>query len=244
MSVELLRKQRAYIKAKLTKFRNFVKRIIDDPESTTREEIEARLQYAENAYARFQLIMQQLVIIVADDEVEQRDLIEETEFEKKYFELKAVLVQHIERPKQRSQNSNNCSGSQNSDSALATVLERQAALIQQLTERAEIGGNEALSQILEHQALMLERLGAQTSTPRELQVKLPIIKLPTFNGKIEDWKRYAETFKALIHDSDLSNIQKYQYLFGSLIGPVSRIIKSIEICEQNYPVAWKLLRKR
>ena len=78
----------------------------------------------------------------------------------------------------------------------------------------------------------------------EPQVKLPIIKLPTFNGTIEDWKRYADTFKTLIHDSDLSDVQKHQYLVGSLSGPAARVIESIEISDQNYTIAWELLKKR
>jgi len=91
---------------------------------------------------------------------------------------------------------------------------------------------------------MLERLSNQSSTPREPQVKLPSIKLPTFSGQIEEWKRYADTFKTLIHDSDLSNVQKHQYLVGSLSGPAARVIESIEIADQNYQIAWRLLRER
>lgn len=75
-------------------------------------------------------------------------------------------------------------------------------------------------------------------------MKLPTIKLPTFSGNIEDWKRYADSFKTLIHDSDLSNVQKHQYLVGSLSGAAARVIESVEISDQNYVVAWELLKKR
>ncbi|XP_029166202.1 uncharacterized protein LOC114939614 [Nylanderia fulva] len=91
---------------------------------------------------------------------------------------------------------------------------------------------------------MLERMSTHSGAPRESQVKLPTIKLPTFSGNIEDWKRYADTFKTLIHDSNLSGVQKHQYLVESLSGPAARIIESIEISEQNYIIAWELLRKR
>lgn len=83
-------------------------------------------------------------------------------------------------------------------------------------------GGEVLSQILEQQGRMLERLSAQSATSCKSQVKLPIIKLPTFNGNVEEWKRYADIFKTLIHDSDLSNVQKHQYLVGSLSGPAAK----------------------
>lgn len=52
------------------------------------------------------------------------------------------------------------------------------------------------------------------------------------------------TFKTLIHDSDLSNVQKHQYLVGSLSGAAAQVIESIEISDQNYTVAWELLKKR
>lgn len=78
---------------------------------------------------------------------------------------------------------------------------------------------------------MMEQWRSQSGTSRESQVKLPIIKLPTFSGNIEEWKRYADTFKTLIHDSDLSNVQKYQYLVGSLSGVAAKVMKSIEISD-------------
>jgi len=47
----------------------------------------------------------------------------------------------------------------------------------------------------------------------------------------------------LIHDSELTNVQKHQYLVGSL-SQAAKIIESIEISEDNYIIAWDLLRKR
>lgn len=66
-----------------------------------------------------------------------------------------------------------------------------------------------------------------------------------FDGKIEEWKRYSETFKALVHDhTELSNIRKYQYLTASLTGNAAKLIESIDISNENYEVAWDLLKKR
>lgn len=63
---------------------------------------------------------------------------------------------------------------------------------------------------VEQQGQLLERLNARSSmTVRESQVKLPVIKLPLFDGNIEEWKRYSDTFKTLIHDSELTNVQKH-----------------------------------
>lgn len=137
------------------------------------------------------------------------------------------------------------SGSQPSDGSLTRIMEQQATLIQHLTERSnESNENAALTRILEQQCRLLESVDAQSGASRQPQIKLSIIKLPTFSGIIEDWKRCADTFKTLIHDSDLSNVQKHQYLIGSLISPAAKTIESIEISDQNYTIAWELLKKR
>lgn len=226
----------------LTSTKNFVNKVTDKLEATTKEEVESRIQNLEEAYSKFQTISHQLLIITPEEEYDQRDLQEETEFEDQYFAIKASLLQCLEKLRPSSQASTSGSINQASDSALAQVLEQQVTLMQQLSERSNgISGGEVLSQILEQQGRMLERLSAQSATS---QVKLPIIKLATFNGNVEEWKRYANTFKTLIHDSDLSNVQKHQYLVGSLSGPAAKVIESIEISDRNYDVAWDLLKKR
>ncbi|XP_036145895.1 uncharacterized protein LOC118646638 [Monomorium pharaonis] len=98
--------------------------------------------------------------------------------------------------------------------------------------------------ILEQQGQMLTRINTPSNSSREFNVKLPIINLPVFSGHMEEWKRYADTFKTLIHNSDLSNVQKHQYLVSSLSGAAARVVESIEISEQNYEIAWDLLKER
>ena len=80
---------------------------------------------------------------------------------------------------------------------------------------------------------MLEQLSTQPGMTREFQVKLPVIKLPIFNGNIEKWKGNANSFKTLIHNSELFNVQKHQYLVESLNGPAAKIIEFIETSKQN-----------
>ncbi|XP_011862430.1 PREDICTED: uncharacterized protein LOC105559033 [Vollenhovia emeryi] len=171
MSVEQLRRQRGTVKARLTVTQNFITRATETSDITTKEELEVRIQRLDEAYTRFQDIMQELVNIVPEEEYQERDAPEEEDL-----------------------------------------------LIQRLSERSNDGNGDVLSQILEQQGQMLVQIRAQSNTPRESHVKLPIIKLPTFTGNIEEWKRYADTFKTLIHDSELSNVQKHQYLVGSLSG--------------------------
>ncbi|XP_029155926.1 uncharacterized protein LOC114928760, partial [Nylanderia fulva] len=245
MSAKQLRRQRGQVKAKLTAAINFVHRIAGDAELTTREEVESRLRNLEEAYVKFQAIVQQLIVIVPEEDYETRDLTEKTDFDERYFSVKASLLQVIEKLNSVSPASTSSNGNQENDGTLSQVLDQQATIIRQLSERSnETSGGSTLSQILEQQMRILERLSVQSGSVRETHVKLPIIKLPTFDGTIEEWKRYADTFKNLIHESELSNVQKHQYLVGSLSGPAAKIIESIDISDQNYEIAWELLKKR
>lgn len=150
MSVEQLRKQRGYLKAKLTITTNFINRIANNLEDTSQEEIEARLDNLKAAYGRFQAISQQLVVLVSEEEHEERDATEIAEFDERHFVLRASLTQSVNRLRLVSCTSPASSGGQLSDGSLARILEQQAKLIQHLSERSnESNENTALSLILE-----------------------------------------------------------------------------------------------
>lgn len=50
-------------------------------------------------------------------------------------------------------------------------------------------------------------------------MKLPIIQCTVFNGNLEDWASFFDTFNALFHNNcSLSNVQKLHYLKFSVSG--------------------------
>ncbi|XP_043474407.1 uncharacterized protein LOC122506352 [Leptopilina heterotoma] len=68
--------------------------------------------------------------------------------------------------------------------------------------------------------------------------------IPTFDGKIEDWLSFKNSFSSLIHEqTDLTNIEKLQYLKSALKGEAARKISIFPISENNYLQAWELLEK-
>lgn len=78
--------------------------------------------------------------------------------------------------------------------------------------------------------------------PSASQVRLPDVKLPIFNGKLENWMNFHDLYLSLVHSStDLSNIQKFYYLRSSLSESALQLIQTIPISAINYPVAWNLL---
>ncbi|XP_020297309.1 uncharacterized protein LOC109861883 [Pseudomyrmex gracilis] len=237
MNVEQLRRQRAAITAKLT---NFISTVM---KSTTTEEVKMRSQYLEKTYRKFQTISQELQAMISKEDYQLKDATEESEFEDQHIKIKTSISQRLKRLQSQSHASTSSDGGKMPDNALTQVLERQMIGLQHPAERsADTNDNKSL---LEQQSQMMVPLDTHSGTPRESQVRLPIIKLPTFSGQIEDWERYADdTFKTLIYNSNLSNVQKHQYLFGLLSGAAAKVIESMEISDQNYAIAWDLLKKR
>lgn len=76
-------------------------------------------------------------------------------------------------------------------------------------------------------------------------VKLPTIKLPSFDGNYLKWLEFRDTFDSLINSNDsIPTINKFHYLRSALEGSATVVIKAIEFTSANYKVAWDLLCER
>ena len=75
--------------------------------------------------------------------------------------------------------------------------------------------------------------------------KLPSLSLPKFEGKVDTWYTFFDSFKSLVHNNrSIDNVKKFHYLKNSLGGEASNLISSISVTEQNYDSAWNLLLER
>ncbi|CAI6368824.1 unnamed protein product [Macrosiphum euphorbiae] len=75
-------------------------------------------------------------------------------------------------------------------------------------------------------------------------MRLPTINIPTFNGEIENWASYIDTFNALFHNNkDLPNVHKMHYLKSGVCGTAAEVIKSFSITSDNYQAAYDELVK-
>ncbi|XP_055527967.1 uncharacterized protein LOC129720510 [Wyeomyia smithii] len=85
----------------------------------------------------------------------------------------------------------------------------------------------------------------RNAEPAISKIKLPEVKLPTFDGSLTGWLTFRDTFKSLIDSNpQLSDIDKFSYLVASLSKDAKRVVEAIEITAANYSVAWELLNKR
>lgn len=88
-------------------------------------------------------------------------------------------------------------------------------------------------------------VGETAGTSTFEHVRLPQIKLQSFNGEIEEWLGFRDLFTSLIHwKTDLPEVEKFHYLKGCLQGEPRTLIDSLPLTAANYQVAWAMLLKR
>ncbi|XP_077270176.1 uncharacterized protein LOC143901624 [Temnothorax americanus] len=76
------------------------------------------------------------------------------------------------------------------------------------------------------------------------RVKLPEASLPQFDGQHENWLSFKNTFIAMIDSqSDLSDVDKLNYLKSALTGEAANKIKILSVEDANYHKAWELLKR-
>lgn len=83
-----------------------------------------------------------------------------------------------------------------------------------------------------------------SETPAMGKRLLPPLIIKTFDGNVTQWKLYYESFKAAVHESNLSNIEKFNYLKSFLKGNALQVIDGLALTNENYEAALKLLQER
>lgn len=83
---------------------------------------------------------------------------------------------------------------------------------------------------------------ANASQTNQARPRLPKIDLFQFDGDIENFTTFHETFCSLVHNqTTISNIDKFHYLLSCTKGSALSIVKSIPITSSNYEVVWQSL---
>lgn len=75
--------------------------------------------------------------------------------------------------------------------------------------------------------------------------RLPKLTLPKFRGEITKFRGCWESFQSAVHNnSDLTEIDKFNYLYSLLEGPGLRAIQGLAITAENYKSAIDILNER
>ncbi|XP_052751865.1 uncharacterized protein LOC128200928 [Galleria mellonella] len=74
-------------------------------------------------------------------------------------------------------------------------------------------------------------------------MKIPRIELPFYNGDIQQFPFFYESFKRMIHDNNnLTDSDKVHYLFNQLTGKARSIIVGVVPSAENYLTVWETLK--
>ncbi|XP_055589513.1 uncharacterized protein LOC129741756 [Uranotaenia lowii] len=84
-----------------------------------------------------------------------------------------------------------------------------------------------------------------TSAPTGSHIRYPELPLLKFSGRPEDWVSFRDSFYAGVASRpEIRGVDKLQYLKSLVQGEASRLIGHIEVSEEGYNTAWKLLIRR
>jgi hypothetical protein len=82
-------------------------------------------------------------------------------------------------------------------------------------------------------------------TPTVMSAKLPKLQLPKFDGTFLKWQEFWDSFTVAIHDNpSLKPVDKLNYLKCSLEGKAKQALEGLQVINENYDVAVKLLQDR
>lgn len=80
---------------------------------------------------------------------------------------------------------------------------------------------------------------------KNVRAKLPKLEVRKFNGKLEEWQEFWDSFNSAIHENDdLSDVDKFTYLKGLITGSAKAAIAGFALTAVNYGSAVELLKKR
>ena len=85
----------------------------------------------------------------------------------------------------------------------------------------------------------------QPKAKHVVHAKLPKLQAKTFDGKVQEWQEFWESFESAIHQNEcLSEVDKFTYLRSLLLGPAKSSIAGFALAATNYKEALDLLRNR
>lgn len=76
-------------------------------------------------------------------------------------------------------------------------------------------------------------------------MKLPPVKIPTFNGTFKDWPAFHDMFLRTVHENEsINKTIKMSYLKAHTTDEAAKLVQHLAVTENNYSAAWDLLLGR
>ena len=85
----------------------------------------------------------------------------------------------------------------------------------------------------------------QSKSNKTMSVRLPKLEIKKFDGYIMKWREFWDCFESAINENtNLSDIDKFNYLRAQLTGRAMDVISGLELTNKNYSIAIQLLKER
>ena len=82
-------------------------------------------------------------------------------------------------------------------------------------------------------------------TQQSVKVRLPEIKINSFDGKLEEWQTWWDSFRSLVHDrKDMDKVLKMTHLKSCLKGKALLVVSGFQVTDQDYDAAIAALQDR
>ena len=82
------------------------------------------------------------------------------------------------------------------------------------------------------------------SDSRQQAARLPKLELPKFGGDFTEWQTFWDKFRAVIDNSNSSQVNKFTYLQSLLHGEAAAAVSGLPLTAANYSAAKEILLKR
>ncbi|XP_065354424.1 uncharacterized protein LOC135948897 [Calliphora vicina] len=223
--MEVLRKKRSQMKRSMTRIYNFV-----NSHNATHDEIKVRIVELDNVYSKYKDLQDELDILCETEaetniENEYRDQIEDM-----FFAIKAIWS---------SQSQANLDNTvvEGASASTPNIMHDLSTSIQAIVQQKS-----TTTSILECVSATLSSVTNMQSNNGHSELRIPPIQIPDFDGDLCNWLRFRDLFKAMVHSkTNLSNVEKLEYLQTKLKGEASSIIKHLQPSNDNYAIAWNLI---
>ncbi|CAD5213153.1 unnamed protein product [Bursaphelenchus okinawaensis] len=86
---------------------------------------------------------------------------------------------------------------------------------------------------------------ATPQAPTRMEIKLPSICFPSFDGQTQNWPQFISLFKSTIgNNQQITKVEKMSYLIGQLKGDALNSVRAFSITDENYDTVMTILEKR